>query len=48
LVQLHELDRNHELDLIRDGYTELNLKDHGNEYAEIIKCDCDSPNDHND
>jgi len=48
LVQLHELDRNHELDLIRDSYTELNLKDHGNEYAEIIECDCDSPNDHND
>jgi len=31
-----------------DGYIPLNLHKHGNEYAEIIECDCNHPEDHQD
>lgn len=41
LVSLHELGNNWKLNLRRDGYLELKLKKHGNEYCEITECECD-------
>jgi len=32
--------------LMRDGSVELNLKQDGNEYAEIVACSCPRPQDH--
>ena len=32
--------------LIRHGFVELDLKRDGNEYAEIVACSCDRPQDH--
>jgi hypothetical protein len=48
IVQIHELGRNRERQLREDSYIELNLKRDGNEYAEIVSCDCDTPEIHND
>lgn len=30
------------------GYADLDLTIHGNEYAEVIECDCDDPSQHDD
>ena len=35
-------------DLLRYGYTALVLSIHGAEYAEIVECNCDNPEVHND
>lgn len=48
LAQLHELGKNRTRELDRDGCLELNLRKDGNEYCEIVECDCDHPEDHND
>lgn len=32
--------------LMRDDSVELNLERDGNEYAEIVECSCDRPEDH--
>lgn len=34
--------------LIRHHYVELSMRRHGNDYASIDVCRCDTPNDHND
>jgi len=48
LAQLHELGKNRTKELKKDGYLELNMKKDGNEYCEIIECDCKTPESHND
>jgi hypothetical protein len=48
LGQLHELTDRAIKELAVDYYLELNLKKHGNEYCEIVECDCATPEDHND
>ena len=48
LAQLHELGRNRRRELKRNLYLELNLHRDGNEYCEIVECDCDDPTVHND
>ncbi len=49
LASVHELGRNRTRELRRNGYTELNLRRDGNEYAEVAECsdpDCMAdPND---
>ncbi|MBD3261582.1 MAG: hypothetical protein GF334_07870 [Candidatus Altiarchaeales archaeon] len=34
--------------LRKHGYTDMDLNEFGNEYAEIIECDCDEPHIHQD
>lgn len=46
LAALHELGRRRIQALRRDGSIELNIQRDGNEYAEIIECECDNPSDH--
>ena len=46
LAFIHELGKKRTRELKRDGYIELNLKRDGNEYAEIVDCDCDDPSIH--
>ncbi len=46
LAQVHELGRSRKAQLKRDGSLELNLYRDGNEYCEIIKCDCADPSVH--
>ena len=48
LVVLHELGKNRARELKRDGYLELNLQRDGNEYCEVIECECDNPEEHSD
>ena len=48
LANLHELGKNRKSILRRDNYLELNLGRDGNEYCEIIECECDNPGVHND
>jgi hypothetical protein len=51
LVDLHELydsARAFEDDLRKNCYTDLDLTIHGNEYAEVQPCTCDSPQDHSE
>jgi len=48
LSDLHELGRRRRQELKRDGYLELNLHRDGNEYCEIVACDCDDPDSHGD
>lgn len=48
MASLHELGRNRTRQLKKDGYIELNLHRDGNEYAEIVECDCNDPESHND
>jgi hypothetical protein len=48
LASIHELGRDRRRELARDGYIELNLHRDGNEYAEIVECDCDDPEQHDD
>lgn len=40
LGQLHELSERAIKQLRKDWYLELRLHDHGNEYCEIVECDC--------
>jgi hypothetical protein len=55
LAQVHELGRTRIKRLRDERYLELNfrpdspiLKDDGNEYCEIVECDCDEPETHFD
>ncbi len=49
LIGLHEIEDSGEaLVLERDSSIELDIHEHGNEYAEITECDCDDINVHND
>ena len=47
LASLHELGKNRERELKKHGYLELNLHRDGNEYCEIVECDCTDPDEHN-
>ena len=49
LVGMHDLEpfgEEHD-NLVRDGFTLL-PNDAGNEYCEVMACDCDTPEVHND
>lgn len=50
LISMHEL--NADAGLVRDlketGIVELDVQEHGNEYAEVIECDCNHPEQHDD
>ncbi len=48
LATTHGLGAKRRAALKRDGYLELNFKRDGNEYAEIVECDCATPDVHND
>ena len=48
LAAIHELSKRATRELSRDCYLSLDIHKHGNEYAEIQECNCDSPEDHND
>jgi len=48
LAQIHELGRDRTRILKRDSYLELNIRRDGNEYCEIVNCDCDIPELHSD
>ncbi len=48
LADIHELGRDRTRSLRRDAYLELNLQRDGNEYCEIVSCDCDDADVHND
>lgn len=48
LGQLHELSKRRIALLRRDGYCDLDLYTHGNEYCEIVRCDCNTPGDHSE
>lgn len=50
LLDLHELSSRsvYAMELRHNGYTELRLHKHGNEYAEVTFCDCDDPDQHSD
>lgn len=45
---IHELSQRAIYRLRRDCTIELDLSQHGNEYAEIIECECDDPNCHSE
>ena len=47
LTDLCELSKRQARELGKFGITDLR-KDQGNEYAEIIECDCDEPGEHQD
>ena len=46
LADVHELGRDRRRALKRDRYLELNMRRDGNEYCEIVECDCDHPEEH--
>lgn len=48
LASIHELGKARAARLRRDMYLELNLGRDGNEYCEIMECNCDNPEDHSD
>ena len=50
LCDLHEIPISGTLasELANTYHVSLDLKKHGNEYAEIIECDCDTPQDHSE
>jgi hypothetical protein len=48
LAQLHEIGKSRSRELKKYSYLELNLHRDGNEYCEIIECDCKTPEIHND
>ena len=48
LAQIHELGIKRTNRLRIDGYLELDMHRDGNEYCEIIECDCDDPSQHDD
>jgi len=48
LADIHELGKNRRKALYQNGYLELNLRRDGNEYCEIVDCDCDTPEIHQD
>ena len=49
LIDLHEADESEHLtELLKYNYTDLELSEHGNEYAEIVECYCDDPQEHSE
>lgn len=48
LAIIHELGRQRTQELRKNLYIELNLRRDGNEYTEIIECNCNEPADHQD
>lgn len=48
LADLHELSKRKASELKKYRYLELDFHKHGNEYAEIVDCDCDDPESHSD
>lgn len=48
IADIHELSNRAMLRLRRDRYIELDIHVHGNEYAEITECYCDTPEVHSD
>jgi hypothetical protein len=48
LASIHELGARRERELRNSCYLELNLQRDGNEYCEIIHCDCAEPWIHSD
>lgn len=48
LAQVHDLGKRRTAELRRNGYLELNLHRDGNEYAEIMECNCSEPDIHSD
>lgn len=48
LAFIHERGQNWTKALIRDWYADLRLPIDGNEYAEIVECNCETPEIHED
>ena len=48
LAQIHDLTEKETTYLLHDMYIELDMSKHGNEYAEITECSCDTPGIHSD
>lgn len=48
LADMHELGRAKRRELLGSGSVELSTSKHGNEYAEVIECDCSHPEQHDD
>jgi hypothetical protein len=48
LADIHGLGKHRRATLRRDGYLELNLRRDGNEYCEILECECDDPMCHSE
>ena len=46
LAMTHEMGKRKKRELAILGYVQLSLKYHGNEYAEIVVCNCDDPEQH--
>ena len=46
LADVHELGKARKADLKRSLYLEMKIKRDGNEYCEIVQCDCEHPEDH--
>jgi len=50
LIDLHELetDWNRRAELTSDWFVDLDIHEHGNEYAEIVECNCPNPQEHSE
>jgi len=48
LADIHDLGKRRRRELKKHGRLELNLHWDGNEYCEIVACDCDDPTTHDD
>ena len=48
LCNLHDNPRGMKSELRRNWYVDLDIHRDGNEYAEIIECNCNQPEIHND
>ena len=48
LEMIHELEGRELNELDKWNFVDLDLDTHGNEYAEIIECDCDNPQVHSE
>ena len=48
MASLHELGKNRTRELKKNGCLELNLHRDGNEYIEIVECNCNDPESHDD
>lgn len=50
ILWLHEIEDSteHKQELIEYGITDLDIHEHGNEYAEVIECNCPDPQEHSE
>ena len=48
LAFLHNFGKHKRRELCQDRYLALNMKRYGNEYVEIMECDCATPEVHSD